>query len=217
MSLQLGSVLARKFQIESFNAERSRVSSCAMSNIQGDRPVSTRTRVIIGSITAAALIALTAIVGTTVHNAQVTANAQKMMTAAAPAYQGAISLGGNLDELNAQSVQAKAAYDAEQARLAAEKAAQEAAAQAAAAAAAQAAADEAARQAAAQQSASEDQPDSSDDSDTAPSAPSNGGKLPAGSPVPWIANPDPQDSAGGRWDTSACASGSASGNPAICD
>lgn len=133
-----------------------------MSSAQGEQPVSTRTRIIIGSITAAALVAIFAVVAIGLHNAQTTANAQKAMSAAAPAYQGAISLGGDLDQLNVQSVQAKAAYDAEQARLAAEKAAQEAA-QEAAAAAAQAAADEAARQAAAnQEDSSEDSPGTSD-------------------------------------------------------
>lgn len=186
-----------------------------MSN-QGETPLTRRGKVVtaVGVSAIIALIAAVGIgIGTAAHAAQVKADAQKAMTAAAPAYQGTIELGGTLDQLNSQSVQAKAAYDAEQARLAAEKAAQEAAAAAAAQAAAeaaaqQAAADEAARQQAAQEA-------TTDDGGT-PSQPSSG-KLPSGSPVPWIANPDPQDSAGGRWDTSACASGSASGNPAICD
>ncbi|MDN4598445.1 hypothetical protein [Leifsonia virtsii] len=180
-----------------------------MSDSVGDKPVSTLYRIIVGGILVVAVAALAIGIGTAAHAAQVRADAQKAMVAAAPAYDGAITLGGNLDQLAAQSVQAKAAYDAEQERLAAEKAAQEAAAAQAAAAAAKAAADEAARQA--QQQAAAD-----DETSEAPAQPSSG-KLPAGSPVPWIANPDPQDTAGGRWDTSACASGSASGNPAICD
>lgn len=82
-------------------------------------------------------------------DAQVQANAAQAMAAAAPAYEGAISLGGDLDELAVKSVQAKAAYDAEQARIAAEQAA---AAEAARVAAEQAAAQQAAaEQAAAQQ------------------------------------------------------------------
>jgi hypothetical protein len=78
-------------------------------------------------------------------DAQVRANAAQAMAAAAPAYQGAISLGGGLDELAVKSVQAKAAYDAEQARIAAE--------QAAAAEAARVQAEQAAQKAAAEQAA----------------------------------------------------------------
>lgn len=137
-----------------------------MSDTQGDQPVSVKSRVILGSFAAAIIAAAAVFIGVTAHNAQVQADAQKAMAAAAPAYQGAISLGGNLDELSTKSVQAKAAFDAEQARLAAEKAAQEAAAQAAAAAAAQAAADEAARQAASQQEAASD--DTSDSGSAGP-------------------------------------------------
>ena len=167
-----------------------------MSNTQGEQPVSIRTRIIIGTITAAAIAAIATGIGIAAHGAQVQADAEKAMVAAAPAYQGTISLGGNLDQLAAESVQAKATYDAEQARLAAERAAQEAAAQAAAAAAAQAAADEAARQAAAQAEDTSNAPISDDSSD----APAQSG-LPSGTPVPFV---------NGYYDTTQCASSSAS-------
>jgi hypothetical protein len=192
-----------------------------MSN-QGETPLTRRGKVIaaVGVAVVAAVIATVGIgIGTAAHAAQVKAAAEKAMTAAAPAYDSAITLGGDLTDLSVKSAEAKKAYDAEQERLAAEKAAQEAAAAAAAQAAAeaaaqQAAAEEAARQQAAQDAASDDS--AGNDTGSTPPVPSSG-KLPSGSPVPWIPNPDPQDSAGGRWDTSACASGSASGNPAICD
>ncbi|UAJ78305.1 hypothetical protein IT072_02335 [Leifsonia sp. ZF2019] len=184
-----------------------------MSNTQGeDKAVSVRAKLIGGAAVITLLAAAGITVGVSAHAAQVKADAEHAMTVAAPAYQGAIDHGGSLDTLGAQSVQAKKDYDAEQARLAAEKAAQEAAAAQAAAEAAQAAADEAARQAAEQQQSNT----GTDDSDSSGGS-SGSSKLPAGSPVPWIPNPDPQDTAGGRWDTSACASGSASGNPAVCD
>ena len=146
-----------------------------MSDTQGDQPVSAKSRIILGLFAALIVAAAAVFIGVTAHNAQVQADAKKAMTAAAPAYQGAISLGGDLDQLSSKSVQAKAAFDAEQQRLAAEKAAAEAAAaQAAAAAAAQAAADEAARQAQ-QQAASDDS--SSGSGDTGSSGPV---KCPAG-------------------------------------
>ncbi|MEN0083990.1 MAG: hypothetical protein AAGC66_04400 [Leifsonia sp.] len=90
-----------------------------MSDSVGDKPVSTLYRIIVGGILAIAVAALAIGIGTAAHAAQVRADAQKAMVAAAPAYDGAITLGGNLDQLAAQSVQAKAAYDAEQARVAA--------------------------------------------------------------------------------------------------
>lgn len=95
---------------------------------------------------------------------------------------------------------ATAIYDQQIAAQKAAQAAAVAAQQAAAAQAAQAAAAAAARDAV------KTQP-----------APTVSTKLAAGSRVPWIPDSNPQDSAGGRWDTTACASGSASGNPAICD
>jgi hypothetical protein len=101
-----------------------------------------------GTLVVAVLGGAGTAVAITAHNAQVQEDAARAMHAAAPAYQGAIELGGNLDALNTQSVQAKQAYDAEQARIAAEKAAE-------AAAAAQAAAQLAAQQAAAQQAAAQ--------------------------------------------------------------
>lgn len=98
-----------------------------MSDSVGEKPVSLRFRLIVASILVAAVAALAIGIGTAAHAAQVKAQAQKAMAAAAPAYQGAISLGGNLDQLAVQSVQAKAAYDAEQTRIAAEAAAKAAA------------------------------------------------------------------------------------------
>jgi len=104
-----------------------------------------------GALVAAVLGGAGTAVAITAHNAQVQEDAAHAMHAAAPAYQGAIELGGNLDTLNTQSVQAKQAYDAEQTRIAAEKAAEAAAA----AQAAQLAAQQAAAQQAAQQQARE--------------------------------------------------------------
>lgn len=154
----------------------------------------------------AVIVATVTGVAAAAHAAQVKANAEHAMTAAAPAYQGAIELGGDLDALAAQSVQAKSAYDAEQARLAAE-AAQRAADEAARAAqeAADAAARQAADAAAAQEAAAQSSSDSSDDA-SGGSAPSGGdgaagGGLPSGTPVP---------SPNGYYDTTLCASGSAS-------
>lgn len=152
-----------------------------MSNTQGDRPVSRKAQIIVGSAVIAVIASVATGVGVAAHNAQVHADAVHAMTVAAPAYEGAISLGGNLDDLNAQSVAAKVAYDEEQARIAAEKAAaaQKAAEEAAAAQAAaqQAAAEQAAaqQQAATQQSAAQ-----SRDSNDAPTA-SGPVKCPAGS------------------------------------
>jgi hypothetical protein len=117
-----------------------------MSETQGDRPVSRKAQVIGVTAALALLAGAGAGVGVAVHNAQVHADAVHAMTVAAPAYQGAISLGGNLDQLSVQSVQAKAAYDVEQARIAAEQAAQAAAAQKAAEEAAQKAKEVAAQQ-----------------------------------------------------------------------
>lgn len=97
------------------------------------------------------------------------------------------------------------------ARVAAQKAA---AAKAAAAAAAQAAA-LAAQQAAQQQTQQTVQQSATVQRASAPAAPTSDG-LPAGSPVPWIPSSDPNNTAGGSWDTQACASHNASGNPAIC-
>lgn len=148
-----------------------------------------------GIITSAVLVALVGGTGTAVaigaHNAQMQADADKAMTAAAPAYQGAIELGGNLDALNVQAVQAKRAYDAEQARIAAEQAAEAAAA---ALAAQQAAAQAAAQQQAAQQAAAQQA-----QSDPAPA-----------NDVPFI--PDPNSSDGGRFDTSQCGAAGATTN-----
>lgn len=149
--------------------------SGAMST-QGEAPQSRRSKIVtavsVGAVTAV-VVAAGLTFASWAHSAQVKAAAEHAMTAAAPVYQGAISLGGDLDELASKSVEAKKAFDAEQARLAAEKAAQEAAA-----AAAKAAADEAERQAAQQradaQGASNDAPDS-------PSAPAAPVRCPAGS------------------------------------
>jgi hypothetical protein len=93
-------------------------------------------------------------------DAQVRENAAQAMSAAAPAYQGAISLGGDLDDLAVKSVQAKAVYDAEQARIAAEQAAAAEAARVAAeqVAAQQAAAEQAAQQQTQRQTATNDAP-----------------------------------------------------------
>jgi|GEM_PF-6528215 len=162
-----------------------------MSNTQGEeKAVSLRAKLIGGGAVIALIAAASVGVGISAHAAQVKADAEHAMTVAAPAYQGAIEHGGELDTLGSQSVQAKKAYDVEQARLAAEKAAQEAAV------AARAAADEAARQAAAQ---TQDQSGASDSEDH--SAPPASSGLPAGSPVP---------SPNGYYDTTLCASGSAS-------
>jgi hypothetical protein len=147
-----------------------------MSKIQGE-PTSLRNK-IATAITAVALVGVLGGIGVVAvkanADAQVQANAAQAMAAAAPAYQGAISLGGDLDELAVKSVQAKAAYDAEQARIAAEQAAAAEAArvQTEQAAAAQAAADLAAQQAAQRQAATNQ---GSSDSPTGPI------KCPAGS------------------------------------
>jgi hypothetical protein len=145
-----------------------------------------------GTLVVAVLGGAGTAVAITAHNAQVQEDAARAMHAAAPAYQGAIELGGNLDALNTQSVQAKQAYDAEQARIAAEKAAE-------AAAAAQAAAQLAAQQAAAQQAAQQ-QAAAQQANDPAPS-----------NDVPFI--PDPNSSDGGRFDTSQCGAAGAQTNP----
>jgi hypothetical protein len=143
-----------------------------------------------GTLVVAVLGGAGTAVAITAHNAQVQEDAARAMHAAAPAYQGAIELGGNLDALNTQSVQAKQAYDAEQARIAAEKAAE-------AAAAAQAAAQLAAQQAAAQQAA---QQQAAAQTDPIPT-----------NDVPFI--PDPNSSDGGRFDTSQCGAAGAQTNP----
>lgn len=156
-----------------------------------------------GIISGAVLVALLGGGGTAVavaaHNAQVQEDAARAMRAAAPAYQGAIQLGGSLDLLSVQSVQAKQAYDAEQARIAAEKAAEAAAAQAAAEAAAQQAAQQAAAQKAAQQAAVQQQA-ATQSSDPAPT-----------NDVPLVSTPGSSDS--GRYDTSGCGSAGATTNP----
>jgi membrane protein involved in colicin uptake len=105
------------------------------------------------------------------------------------------------------AAQQQAAYDA---KIAAEKAA-------AAKAAADAAAAQAAQQAAQQQSVQQAAPQRSAPVNNGPSPASGTSGLPAGSPVPWIPSTDPNNSAGGSWDTQACASHNASGNPAVCD
>lgn len=167
-----------------------------MSETQGDRPVSRKAQVIGLTAVVAVLASVGTGVGVAAHNAQVHADAVHAMTVAAPAYEGAISLGGDLDQLSVQSVQAKAAYDAEQARIAAE--------QAAAAAAAQKAAEEAAAQAAAQQAAQQqavqEQQQTAQRSDPAPS-----------NDVPFISDPNSSD--GGRYDTSNCGAAGATTNP----
>lgn len=137
--------------------------------------------------------------------------------------------------------QAVAAAKAAAANAAADLAARQAAQAAAADLASQAAAAQAAQDAAVQQAAQQATTDSSGSGDAgsstsapapsdntpavpapapapaAPAAPAPSAGLPAGSPVPWIPSTDPQNTAGGSWDTGACASGSASGNPATCD
>lgn len=122
-----------------------------MSN-QGETPLTRSGKIItgVGVAVVAAVIAVVGIgIGTAAHAAQVRADAEHAMAAAAPAYKGTIELGGTLDDLNAQSAQAKQAYDAEQVRLATEAARVAAELQrqqeAAAEAQRQAAADEAAR------------------------------------------------------------------------
>jgi hypothetical protein len=144
-----------------------------------------------GTLVVAVLGGAGTAVAVAAHNAQVQEDAARAMHAAAPAYLGAIELGGNLDALNTQSVQAKQAYDAEQARIAAEKAAEAAAVQAAA----QLAAQQAAAQQATQQQATQQQAN-----DPAPSE-----------DVPFI--PDPNSSDGGRFDTSQCGAAGAQTNP----
>jgi hypothetical protein len=165
-----------------------------MSETQGDRPVSRKAQAIGITAVVAVLAGVGAGVGVAAHNAQVHADAVHAMTVAAPAYEGAISLGGNLDQLSVQSVQAKAAYDAEQARIAQEQAAQAAALAAQQQAAQQAAAEQAAQQQAAQQQA-QDAPE-----DPAPT-----------NTVPFISDPNSSD--GGRFDTSQCGSAGATTNP----
>jgi hypothetical protein len=136
-------------------------------------------------ITGATVTTVTAALGLTgvfVYNANMEAQAQaasdRIMSASQPAYEAAGDYTANLDALNQQSVEAKAAWDAEQARIAAEQAAAAAAAQAAA----QAAAEEAARQAAAQQQAQQQESRQSATQDSAPAAPSapDPVKCPAG-------------------------------------
>lgn len=169
-----------------------------MSKTQADdRPVSVRERILITAGLVAALTCVGVPTAVAAHDAQVQAAAAKAMTAAVPAYQGAIELGGSLDQLAVQSVQAKQAYDAEQARIAAQKAAEAAAAQAAAAAAAQ----QAAAQAAAQQHAAKQQ--------TAQAATIQSSPTP--SSVPLVATPGSSDT--GRYNTSGCGSAGATTNP----
>jgi regulator of protease activity HflC (stomatin/prohibitin superfamily) len=165
-----------------------------MSETQVDRPVSRKTQVIGVTAVVAVLAGVGVGIGVAAHNAQIHADALHAMTVAAPAYEGAISLGGNLDQLSVQSVQAKAAYDAEQARIAQEQAAQAAALAAQQQAAQQAAAEQAAQQQAAQQQA-QDAPE-----DPAPT-----------NTVPFISDPNSSD--GGRFDTSQCGSAGATTNP----
>jgi hypothetical protein len=168
-----------------------------MSETQGDRPVSRKAQAIGITAVVAVLAGVGAGVGVAAHNAQVHADAVHAMTVAAPAYEGAISLGGNLDQLSVQSVQAKAAYDAEQARIAAEQAAaKKAAEEAAAVAAQQAAQQQAAEQAAAQQQATQESTSTNEEPT---------------SEVPFISDPNSSD--GGRYDTSNCGSAGATTNP----
>lgn len=171
-----------------------------MDDIQGDKPVSLKARIIGVSAVIAAVAALVTGVTVQAHAAQVTVDAQKALAASAPAYEGAITLGGNLDDLTVKSVEAKQAYDAEQARIAAEQAAQaaaaaaaaQAAADAAAQAAAQAAADEAARQAAAQQEQSTSD-DTSSDSGVSPGSGSTSSGAASGTPLPMAQVTDPNN------------------------
>jgi preprotein translocase subunit SecF len=161
-----------------------------MSETQSDK-VSVKARIIGATLAVALLGGGGTAIGITVHNAQVEADAAHAMKVAAPAYLGAIELGGSLDQLNVQSVQAKQAYDAEQARIAAQKAAEAAAA----AAAARAAAEQAAQQQAAQQTYQ-----ASQENDPAPT-----------NDVPLVSTPGSADS--GRYDTSNCGAAGATTNP----
>lgn len=153
-----------------------------MSN-QGEQPLTRRGKLVtaVGVGLVIAVIAAVGIgigVGTAAHAAQVKAEATKAMTSAIPAYQGAITLGGDLDDLAAKSTEAKKAYDAEQARLAEE------AAKAAELQRQQEAAAEAQRQAEAQEAAEADQQPSSPEQPTADdNAPSSSEpvRCPAGS------------------------------------
>jgi colicin import membrane protein len=185
-----------------------------MSSTQGEHPESRRAK-IAGAITAVVLLVVIGGAGFTIAKANADAQAHTALMVEVKADGKTLNAASTEDAQLQAAANTAAAYQENNAQAAADTAVHVAAQRAAAAA--QALAEAAAAQQAAADAAVRQQSAQGPSSGAPSGGTSSSSGLPAGSPVPWIANPDPQDTAGGRWDTGACASGSASGNPAICD
>jgi septal ring-binding cell division protein DamX len=184
-----------------------------MSNHQGDKPESLKWRIITGVVAGVLLLGMGGGTWAVAASVQARGDELKAKQHALVVENAAIS-----DRIQAQSddiAQSIAEAEAAAAKAATEAAAAKAAADALAA---QQAADAQAAEAAAKAAAAKKAPTTTLRQATV--APPASAGLPSGSPVPWIASSDPQDAAGGRWDTGACASNSAStgaDGKAYCD